>query len=148
MESYFQFWLQMNYSLPDIFTDIDNIGELVTWRSLSVILSFITISFSIIKIRFYSKFFKNLNDALLSDNDKNGALTPLNIVILVLKVLMDLISRVLIFFTFMIVHNRGYFSPMRTLTSFYTMVGIMFIFNIIFNERRNFCSIKYWVGEF
>jgi len=79
---------------------------------------------------------------------KKGALTPLNIVILMLKVLMDLISRVLIFFTFMIVHNEGKFSPMRTLTSFYTMVGIMFIFNIIFNERRNFCFINYWVGEF
>ena len=36
----------------------------------------------------------------------DGALAPLNIVILVLKVLMDLVSRVLIFFTFMIVHNE------------------------------------------
>ena len=80
----------------------------------------------------------------------------MNIVILVLKVLMDLLSRVLIFFTFMIVHNNGEFSPMRTLTSFYTVVGIMIIFNVIFNEkkrreekeRRNFCSIKYWIGEF
>ena len=74
-------------------------------------------------------------------------MAPLNIVILVLKVLMDLVSRVLIFFTFMIVHNEGRFSPMRTLTSFYTVVGIMFIFNVVFNERRNFCSIKYWLGE-
>merc|ERR1711988_1759069 len=120
----------MNYSLPDIFTDIDNIGELVTWKSLSIIFSFITITFSIV---------------LFSDNDKKGALAPLNIVILVLKVFMDLISRVLIFFTFMIVHNGGEFSPMRTLTSFYTVVGIMFIFNIIFNERRNVCSNKYWL---
>ena len=39
--------------------------------------------------------------------------------------------------------NEGNFSPMRTLTSFYTVVGIMFIFNVIFNERRNFCSLKY-----
>ena len=83
-----------------------------------------------------------------SNKDKNEALKPLNILILVLKVMMDLVSRVLIFFIFMIVHNNGQFSPGRTLTSFYTMVGIMFIFNIIFNERRNFCSIKYWVGEF
>ena len=82
-----------------------------------------------------------------SDNDKNEALAPLNVVILVLKVLMDLISRSLIFFTFMIVHNGGHFCPMRTLTSFYTMVGVMFIFNIFFNERRNVFSIKYWLGE-
>ena len=79
--------------------------------------------------------------------DKKNALAPLNIVILVLRILMDLVSRVLIFFIFMIVHNKGQFSPMRTLTSFYTMVGIMTIFNMIFNERRNFCSVKYWLGE-
>ena len=82
-----------------------------------------------------------------SNKDKNEALKPLNILILVLKVMMDLVSRVLIFFIFMIVHNNGQFSPGRTLTSFYTMVGIMTIFNIVFNERRNFCSIKYWLGE-
>ena len=74
-------------------------------------------------------------------------MNPFNMIILVLKVLMDLVSRVLIFFIFMIVHNNGRFSPMSTLTSFYTMVGIMTIFNIIFNERRNFGSVKYWLGE-
>ena len=83
----------------------------------------------------------------LSNKDKNEALAALNILVLVLKVLMDLVSRVLIFFIFMIVHNKGQFSPMRTLTSFYTMVGIMTIFNIVFNERNNFRSAIYWVGE-
>ena len=81
------------------------------------------------------------------NKDKNDALAALNILILVLKVLMDLVSRVLIFFIFMIVHNNGQFSPMRTLTSFYTMVGIMTIFNVVFNERNNFRSAKYWLGE-
>ena len=52
MESYFQFWLQINYSLPDIFTDLHNISELVTRRTISIVFSFITITFSIIKIRF------------------------------------------------------------------------------------------------
>ena len=90
----------------------------------------------------------SFNCAISSNKDKNEALNPLNMIILVLKVLMDLVSRVLIFFIFMIVHNNGEFSPMRTVTSFYTMVGIMTIFNIVFNDRRNFCSAKYWLGEF
>ena len=50
-ESYFQFWLQSNFSLPDIFSDLDKIDILLTWRTLSIILSFFTIAFSIIKIR-------------------------------------------------------------------------------------------------
>jgi len=57
---------------------------------------------------------------------------------------MDLTSRVLIFFTFMIVQDNGNISPMRILTSFYTLVVIMFIFNIVFFKRRNFCSNGYW----
>lgn len=52
LESYFQFWLQINFSLPDIFSDIDNIRELVTLRTISIVFSFITITYSIIKIRF------------------------------------------------------------------------------------------------
>ena len=153
LEAYFQFWLQSNYSLPDIleiFVAKDfNLKHLVTFRTVSILLSFITITVSIVKIRFviFSCPINNLQFNLLSNKEKNEALNPINMVILVLKVFMDLISRVLIFFIFMIVHDEGRFSPMRTLISFYTMVGIMTIFNIVFNERRNFCSVKYWLGE-
>ena len=64
-----------------------------------------------------------------------------------MKVLMDVFSKVIIFFIFMIVHNEGEFSPMTTLISFYIMVGIMIVFNIVFNERNNIGSLKYWLGE-
>ena len=36
LESNFQFWIQINLKLPDVFSDIDEIGELVTWRILSI----------------------------------------------------------------------------------------------------------------
>ena len=52
LEAYFQFWLQSNYSLPDIlsmqFTDLK---QLVTFNTFSILLSFITITVSIVKIR-------------------------------------------------------------------------------------------------
>ena len=55
LESNFQFWLQSNYSLPDILVIIveakSNYEELINWRTMSILLSFITISYSIIKIR-------------------------------------------------------------------------------------------------
>ena len=148
LESYFQFWLQSNYSLPDIFSNINTIGELVTWRTMSIVFSFITITFSIFKIRFvFLNVFTSKYKYFFSNREKKGALAPTNIILLILKVLMDLVSRVLIFFTFMMVHHDGKFSPMRTLASFYTMVGIMVIFNIVFNERRNFKSLKFWLGK-
>ena len=56
LEAYFQFWLQSNYSLPDILKlflakDLD-LEQLVTFRTVSILLSFITITVSIVKIRF------------------------------------------------------------------------------------------------
>lgn len=60
---------------------------------------------------------------------------------------MDVFSKVIIFFIFMIVQNDGQFSPMTTLISFYIMVGIMILFNIVFNERKNIGCLKYWLGR-
>ena len=54
LEAYFQFWLQSNYSLPDVLflaKDFD-LEQLVTFRTVSILLSFITITVSIVKIRF------------------------------------------------------------------------------------------------
>ena len=70
-----------------------------------------------------------------------------NILILMLKVLMDIVSRFLIFFIWMIIDKNGKFSPVRTVSSFYTMVGIMIVFNIVFNARKNIRSTKYWLGK-
>ena len=56
LEAYFQFWLQSNYSLPDVLflaKDFD-LEQLVTFRTVSILLSFITITVSIVKIRFKS----------------------------------------------------------------------------------------------
>ena len=56
LEAYFQFWLQSNYSLPDIlaidFTRSGYMEQLVTYRTVSILFSFITITLSIVKIRF------------------------------------------------------------------------------------------------
>ena len=61
LEAYFQFWLQSNYSLPDVFqvflAENFNPKELLTVRAGSILLSFITIAFSIVKIRFKSNNF-------------------------------------------------------------------------------------------
>ena len=56
LEAYFQFWLQSNYSLPDILEiflaeEID-LKQLVNVRIGSILLSFVTITVSIVKIRF------------------------------------------------------------------------------------------------
>ena len=52
LEAYFQFWLQSNYSLPDLLDiELNHLDELVTQRCGSILISFITITVSIVKIR-------------------------------------------------------------------------------------------------
>ena len=55
LEAYFQFWLQCNYSLPDILSEDISLEQLATFRSFSILLSFITITVSIINIRFINR---------------------------------------------------------------------------------------------
>ena len=53
LEAYFQFWLQANYKLPDILSlGFSDLEQLITKRTLSIVLSFVSIAYSIIKIRF------------------------------------------------------------------------------------------------
>ena len=56
LEAYFQFWLQCNYSLPDILSEDISLEQLATFRSFSILLSFITITVSIINIRFINRY--------------------------------------------------------------------------------------------
>ena len=55
LEAYFQFWLQSNFSLPDILKEFlaedFELEQLVTYRTVSILLSFVTITVSIVKIR-------------------------------------------------------------------------------------------------
>ena len=59
LEAYFQFWLQSNYSLPDILKEFlaenFDLEQLITYRTFSILLSFITITVSIVKIRYLQK---------------------------------------------------------------------------------------------
>ena len=53
LEASFQFWLQSNYSLSDVLNiDFTHLDKLLTQRTGSILLSFITITVSIVKIRF------------------------------------------------------------------------------------------------
>ena len=62
LEAYFQFWLQSNYSIPDVLflaKDFD-LEQPVTFRTVSILLSFITITVSIVKIRFIMTLLSNI----------------------------------------------------------------------------------------
>ena len=87
-ESSFQFYFQTIFMIPVVIAnilDLQNIQlltDLFNWRTLSIAISFITISWSFYHIR---------------NTEKRGALSNLNLVIVTLKFTLDAVSRILIF---------------------------------------------------
>ena len=58
LEAYFQFWLQSNYSLTtELFlAEGFDLKQLVTLRSVSILFSFVTIAYSIVRFLSNSQF--------------------------------------------------------------------------------------------
>ena len=99
---------------------------------MSILFSFLSIAYSYYNIR---------------NKNKNEALSALHIVLLIAKVFMEVLFKVLIFFCFMMVTNKGEFNPIDSLVGFYTTVLIMVVFNIIFNESKICFSMNYIMGN-
>ena len=63
-----------------------------------------------------------------------------------LKVILDCVSRILLFSSWLYVVNNGVFSSVYTLAAYYTVFGVLVIFNIITSDNREFSKAKYWIG--
>ena len=82
------------------------------------------------------------------NRSKGEALEAKSKVLFILKTMFDAISRILIFSIWLYVINDGQFSSWACFGAFYTMIAVMFIFNVIFNYRRNVFSMEYWIGKY
>ena len=63
-----------------------------------------------------------------------------------LKVILDCVSRILIFSSWLYVVNDGVFSSLYTLAAYYTVFVVLVIFNIITSDNREFSKAEYWIG--
>ena len=81
------------------------------------------------------------------NRDKKGALSDgAAAALLMLKVILDCISRILLFSSWMYVVNNGVFSSVYTLAAYYTVFGVLVIFNIVTSDNREFSKAEYWIG--
>ena len=137
MEACFQFWFQTNFVLPSVILGITDIGgpnqitDLVNFRLLSILLSFFTFAWSSFTIR---------------NGEKRNAMNYKNFILLVVKIMMDSISRILLFSAWMYTSNNGQFSNWKTWIAFYTIFMVLVAFNINFSSTREFLSMRYWIG--
>ena len=66
--------------------------------------------------------------------------------LLVLKVILDSVSRILLFSTWLYVINAGEFSALYTLCGYYFMFGVLMVFNWVFSSSSDVYTGKYWIG--
>ena len=80
--------------------------------------------------------------------EKRGSLKGINICILLMKLVLDAVSRILLFSTWLYVTNSGQFCSLKTVTFYYIVFVILFIYNIIFSWNTDtFKSAKFWIGK-
>ena len=63
-----------------------------------------------------------------------------------LKVILDSVARILMFSSWLYVVNNGVFSSVYTLAGYYTVFGVLVIFNIVTSDNREFRKAEYWIG--
>ena len=67
---------------------------------------------------------------------KRNSFTILNLVFLLLKTTLDCIARILLFSTWLYVHNEGQFSSARTVIAYYATFFVLFLLNSICNKSK------------
>ena len=80
------------------------------------------------------------------NSDKKESLDADSLVVLVLKIVFDSASRIVLFSSWLYVYNDGQFSTWIVLIAYYVVVFLLFIFNVIFNDTKEFSSLTYWIG--
>ena len=65
-----------------------------------------------------------------------------------LKVILDSVARILLFSSWLYVVNNGMFSSVYTLAAYYTVFGVLVIFNIVTSNNKDFHRGKFWIGSY
>ena len=81
------------------------------------------------------------------NGNKKGAMEHKHLFILVFKIIMDLMSRILLFSAWMYTSNNGQFSTWMTVIAYYMTFIFLILFNVIFNSNNDFGSMQYWIGK-
>ena len=84
---------------------------------------------------------------LFRNRAKQSSLTFVNLVFILMKTMFDCIARILIYSSWMYVTNDGQFSSSKTVQAYYTTIALLIVFNTLFNDNRDYCRVKTWIGK-
>ena len=155
VEASFQFFFQTVYVLPTLilsFTDVSGIFEwkdLINWKTFSIVLSFASFAWAFYVIRYdtYKCYVKPLNVMFFRNRAKKNSFTTLNLTFLLLKTMLDSISRILLYSTWLYVINDGQFSSTKTVIAYYSTLTVLFVFNAVINKYDDYTKARTWIGK-
>ena len=75
-------------------------------------------------------------------------MTLKNLFLLIVKIILDIFSRVLIFSAWMYTDNNGQFSTLKTVAFYYGVFILMTVFNIVINRHENWLSNTFKIIKF
>ena len=78
---------------------------------------------------------------------KRNSFTILNLVFLLLKTTLDCVARIVLFSTWLYVHNEGQFSSARTVGAYYATFFVLFLFNSICNKSKTWWTRRNVTGN-
>ena len=70
-----------------------------------------------------------------------------NSLLLMARIFFNVLFRLMIFSTWLYIDKKGNFCSMTVLITFYIFLGILVVFNIVFNESTKFLTCSYWIGK-
>ena len=63
-----------------------------------------------------------------------------------LKIILDSVAKILLFSSWIYVINDGEFCSVYTLVAYYTIFGVLVIFNLATSNSKDFHRGKFWIG--
>lgn len=79
---------------------------------------------------------------------KKNSFTSLDLVCLLIKTTLDCVARIVLFSTWLYVHNEGQFSSARTVIAYYSTFMVLFIFNSLCNRNETWWTRRNLTGTY
>ena len=84
---------------------------------------------------------------MFRNRDKKEALEVHHMVLLLLKIIFDSAARIIFFSCIIYVFHNGQFSSLWTTSSFYLMVLLQIVVNVVFNKHKPSFRPTYLIGK-
>ena len=79
---------------------------------------------------------------------KRNSFTILNLVSLLLKTTLDCVARIVLFGTWLYIHNEGKFSSVKTTIAYYSTLMVLVLFNALFTKSKKNVTRRNMTGNY